>query len=81
MGIFIELAATDFDVMLTHITSKSVLQTNLLASEILFRGRPTNSIHCSEPDAIKLLQIARTHCHDAINGVRQGLVDAGLTVH
>ena len=81
MGIFIELAATDFDVMLTHITPKSLLRMNLLASEILFRGRPTNTIHCSETDAIQLLHIARTHCPDAIRGVRQGLVNAGLTVH
>ena len=80
MEIFIELAAADFDRILKHITPKSRLHRTLAASQILFRGRPTNVIHCSESDAILLLEIARKHAPDAIKGIRKGLSDAGKAI-
>ena len=80
MEIFIELATTDFDSILQHITPKSRLHTKLAASQILFRGRRRNVIYCSESDAILLLEIARTHAPDAIKGIRKGLSDAGRAI-
>ena len=82
MEIHIELTAADVECLIEYVQNTSLIGIALLycGYDILATDEPTNVIHCSEVDALLLLEIAKTHCPDAIERVRQGLRAAGVLV-
>ena len=82
MEIHIELTAADVECFIEYVKNTSVIGVALLYSgfDLLASGEPTDVIHCSEVDALLLLEIAKTHRPDAIKRVRDGLRQAGVSV-